>query len=288
MPPKQSAQPPSGSGLGWSDRCWSGLAVSGYLALLALSGCETSGREDPRSEPWRKDEAPLSRAERQVDHYRAERGQFLTFSLKSKQGALRGRIPLSGAELTIDPRALDHSRGELVFDLAGLSVQAVSAENEGGAAFAEDPLLTRAARAWLSLGSEVSEKDRAEARPARFGIRLGRELSSHSIAGGQAVASGLRVSAIADGDLLLLGREVSHVVKVELDFLSSLGEGAKGAPASIVVRLSEAEAVPLSEHGILPRDERGAALAEEALALGRRANLRALVTGSLSFVRADR
>lgn len=270
----------------WLDPCWSGLAVSGYLALLALSGCETSDGKPPRSEPWRKDEVALSRTERKLDHYRAERGQFLTFTLKSKQGALRGRIPLSGAELTVDPRSLDHSRGELVFDLAGLSVQDASAEHEGGAAFTEDPLLTRAARAWLSLGSEVPQKDHAEARKARFGIRLGRELSSHSMVGGKAVASARRVSGIADGDLLLLGREVSHVVKVELDFLSSPGEGAQGAPASIVVRLAEAEAVPLSEHGILPRDERGAALAEEVLALGRRANLRALVTGSLSFVRA--
>jgi hypothetical protein len=301
----------------WRTRLgsWTGWRFGVGCVALALLGCQSPGGEGMRTEPWLKDEVRLSRNQGQRVHYRAERGQFLTFTIQSKhlaskqgaskhlaskqgagkEGTLRGRIPLSGAELSIDPQALDHSRGELTFDLEGLSLEAIDPAAREGAAFTEDPLLTRAARAWLTLGSELSQKERDGARRARFGMRLGRQLSSHSVQGGQAMAPAAadpagatavrRVSGIAQGDLLLLGREVTRELVVEVDFLASSGEGAKDAPASIVVRLSQAEAVPLLEHGIQPRDERGALLAEQVAALGRRSTLRALVSGQLSFVR---
>jgi|GEM_PF-2933437 len=278
----------------WTGSRFGGAGSVGCVAL-ALLGCQSPGGDATRTEPWRKDEVALSRTEREVVRYQAERGQFLTFVIQNKQGAVRGRVPLSGAELSIDPQALGHSRGELTFDLGNLSIAEIEPSAGEGAAFAADPLLTRAARAWLTLGSEVPPGERAVARSGRFGFRLGRQLSSHSIQGGRvivhAAAAGAgassvrRVSGIAQGDLLLLGREVTHELAVEVDFLASTGEGAKAAPESVVVRLSQAEAVPLLEHGIQPRDERGALLAEQVAALGRRSTLRASVSGSLSFVR---
>ena len=95
-----------------------------------------------------------------------------------------------------------------------------------------------------------------------------------------------RVTGTALGDLLLLGREVTHVVKVEVDFSFPPGQRDSGSPEHVVVRLSEAEGVPLAEHGIAPRDARGAVVSEQWAAFGRSPGLRAVVTGSLRFERA--
>lgn len=275
---------------------WAGLAVSGLVWGLGLAGCDAGANAPSRTEPWQKDEVTLSRTERQFVVYRAERGQSVSFVIETKQGSVRGRLPLSGAVLSLDPEALDHSRGKLTFDLGALSLAPLDGE---GAAPSVDPLLTQAARFWLGLGTLVPQDERTRARSAHFDIRLGRELSSHSVQGGRVLAgtiddaarstgAGLvrRVSGKVEGDLLVLGREVTHVVGVEVDFLSASRKGPKVPAETVVVRLSRAEFVPLSEHGIQPRDERGAVVAEQVAALGRRSNLRAAVTGVLSFTRS--
>ena len=272
---------------------WIGL---GHLALLlAVSACDGSESRATRSEPWLKDEVALSRTESASLRYRAVHGQRLHFSVRAKQGDLRGSVPLHSAELEFDPRALDGGRGKLTFDLEGLALERAS-EEEVGAASVSDLLLGEAARLWLSLGPDVARAERAEAAHAQFDVRLGRGLSSHSVQGGAPVpvldAAGRRagmarrVSGLVEGDLLLLGREVTHVLEVEVDFEVPRGQRSPGAPERLVVRLSEAEGVPLSEHGIVPRDARGAVVSEQWATFGRSPGLRALVTGSLRFERS--
>jgi hypothetical protein len=267
-----------------------GLGFACLLGALTLVGCDTAASGPERTEPWQKDEVALSRSQREVLVYRAERGQSLSFSIATKEGTLVGRLPLSGATLSLDPEALDHSRGTLTFDLSALSLAHTDVEAGEGAAPGDDPLLTQAARLWLGLGKLVSQSERSRARSSRFDIRLGRELSSHSVRGGQVLTAGgglvRRVSGKVEGDLELLGREVTHVLGVEVDFVHSAAKGSQSPAETVVVHLSRAELVPLAEHDIQPRDERGAVVTEQVAALGRRSNLRAAVTGSLSFTRS--
>src|SRR5688572_7514119 len=108
---------------------WIGL---GHLALLlAVSACDGSESRATRSEPWLKDEVALSRTESASLRYRAVHGQRLHFSVRAKQGDLRGSVPLHSAELEFDPRALDGGRGKLTFDLEGLALERASEEEVG-------------------------------------------------------------------------------------------------------------------------------------------------------------
>lgn len=207
---------------------------------------------------------------------------------------MRGKVPLERAELELDPTGLDSSRGSLAFDLERLTLERVVVGEEGeGAAPTGDLLLTEAARLWLSLGPDVGRQERAERRTAQFEVHLGRGLSSHSVQGGAGVpgarasrrpGSARRVSGLVEGDLLLLGREVTHVVRANVDFFGASPTETVERPARLVVHLAEPEGVPLAEHGIVPRDARGAVVSEQLAGLGRAA-LRATVTGSLRFER---
>jgi len=275
------------------------LLILAGLGLLTFPGCTGEEDQGARSEPWLKDEVALSRSEQSEVRFRAAPGQALAFAVKSKQGSVAGRVPLESAELALDPRALDLAQARLTFDLDHLSVgwddgpAEAHGEREEGAAPAGDLLLTEAARLWLRLGSDVPASQRAQAEVATFTVRLGRALSSHSIQGGSVVSpsrsgsaargSVRRVRGTVEGELLLLGHEVTHALDAEVDFLLTPGPVSKASLERVIVRLSEAEAVPFSEHRIQPRDARGAVVSEQLLAMGRSANLRALVTGALVF-----
>jgi hypothetical protein len=236
----------------------------------------------------------LQRPDRTFVRYRAEAGQSLAFSIQTKQVSLRGSVPLEAAELELDPRGLDSSHGSLSFDLERLTLERGSAGDGEGAALSGDLLLTEAARLWLSLGPDVSRQLRAQNGRAQFEVRLGRALSSHSVQGGAGVpsarsarraGSARRVSGIVEGDLLLLGREVTHVLKADVDFFGSSPTAVHERPERLVVHLAAPEAVPLVEHGIAPRDARGAVVTEQMAGLGRGNSIRAVVTGSLRFER---
>lgn len=269
------------------------LASSALLFLLGSLGCDSAQSVAGPSEPWLKDEVVLGRTARQFVRYRATPRQELQFSVQTKQGSLRGSIPVLEAEFELDAQALDSTHGTLVFDLERLTLARAGEDSEEGAASSADLLLTEAARLWLGLGVAASREQRADAGRARFEVRLGRELSSHSAQGGSVVssprASGAvrRVAGIVEGDLLVLGREVTHVVAAEVDFTFAPGQGVRGVPDRLSVRLTQPEAVPLAEHGIAPRDARGAIVTEQQAALGRAPGLRAVVTGQLRFERRN-
>jgi len=266
------------------------------LCAPAWAGCDAADHVPSRSEPWRKDELALARQAQSHVRYRAETGQSLSFVVQAKAGAVRGLVPIAHAELELDPQALDATRGRLTFDLQRLTLERFAEEEGEGAALGGDLLLTEAARLWLSLGPEVPAERRAQAERAHFDLRLGRALSSHSIQGGAPIpgpgtarrsSSARRVTGIVEGDLLLMGREVTHVLEAEVDFSFSPSAREQVAPERVVVRLKRALAVPLAEHAIAPRDARGDAVSQEQARLGRGGLLRAQVTGSLAFERAS-
>lgn len=265
----------------------------GLVFCLLVAGCDSAPEAPVRREPWRKDALALQRAEQTFLRYRAAGGQGLSLSIQTKQVSLRGQVPLEHAELELDPRGLDSAHGTLTFDLERLTLERVTGGEGEGAAPGGDLLLTEAARLWLSLGPDITRKERSERRTAQFQVRLGRSLSSHSVQGGGSVpkareqrragGAARRVSGIVEGDLLLLGKEVTHVVSADVDFFGASLAELYAQPERLVVHLARPDTVPLAEHGIVPRDARGAVVTEQLAGLGRTGSLRAVVTGSLRF-----
>lgn len=258
------------------------------LAALSCLGCRSETVETGPVEPWRRDEVALSRGVRTAIGFRAPARQTLAFEVKAKEGTLRGRVPLEAAEVHFDPDAIDLTRGTLTFDLSMLSIDgpgedaALAAPEDAR----ENEALTQAARLWLGLGTGVSREERNKRQSAVFRIRSLREVSSHRALGGRPVrvsgsAVSRRVLGVVEGDLSIGGREVRHVLPVEIDFHYDASPGDGAIPVALDVRLREIDRIPFVEHGIEPRDERGHAIAERRATFGPASRLHARLSGQL-------
>ena len=93
-----------------------------------------------------------------------------------------------------------------------------------------------------------------------------------------------RVHATLATDLTLRRVEVAHAPRVALDFHFERGARPGEAPGALTLTLLTPERVPLAEHDIRPRDERGSLLSRELGRLGTELGTVAEVSGSVDLV----
>lgn len=261
------------------------LVGLGLVPLFSL-GCEKSEEQArAREEPWLRDEGPdpVRRIDRRL-HLAPAAGQWLRFELGGKAQRVAGRVPVAGGRVRVDPDALEHVRGEILFDLDHLEVQDDTGE--------VDPEASAEARRWLGLGARVERSVRARRARASFRVESARALSARAAFRGEGQRGAeqgapfvTRVRATVSGDLSLLGVEVLHSMRAELDFTFPESPAADVLPEAVVVRLLERDRVPLVEHRIAPRDEAGIVRADVAVAAEAALGAVVQVSGELRLVR---
>jgi hypothetical protein len=257
------------------------------LVLLGL-GCESEPERAEPTAPWlaREPTAAPSDARAQARRYVVRPGAELRFSLLGKLTSLEGRVPVNRGELFVEPTALESLRGQLELELEQLRVG-----SRGGP---EDELSRATALAWLGLGTEVRGGARQGLGTGRLRVSLARQLSERSAARGEELGSApgpggatgvtRRVHATLATDLTLRRVEVAHAPRVALDFHFERGARPGEAPGALTLTLLTPERVPLAEHDIRPRDERGSLLSRELGRLGTELGTVAEVSGSVDLV----
>ncbi len=271
--------------------------ILALLLLLALSSCESQEDSSPLpTEPWRRGEA--AETAEGVDRrlrMRIEPDQWLDFELSGADASVRGRVPVKSAELRIDPESLEHVRGRLVFDLLRLEVLDRAGEDCADCLGKEAPADlgkagTAAARRWLGLGSQVSREKKQSRRHASFRLDLARLLTAHASHRGKVLRDQdgrdrlvRRVRGTICGDLALLGIEVMHRVRADMDFFYDSPPDRESLPEALEVRLLEKERIPLVEHDIKPRSEEGRVMAARLDAAKQQLGSAIRVSGTLRF-----
>lgn len=155
----------------------------------------------------------------------------------------------AGGSLTINPRDLAATRGDVKVDLASFTSKTFPDDRTNEA-------LTESGRTWLE--AVVAEKIDENMRWAVFHIAAIDEIDpSRDARGIPPVATGdiitRAVTLTARGDLLVHGRSSPQTVKLRAE-LAWPRDSDRDSPSSIAIRTVEPIRVTLADHAIVPRD----------------------------------
>jgi polyisoprenoid-binding protein YceI len=157
--------------------------------------------------------------------------------IKGHSGRVRG-------EITVDPAALDTTRGEIDVDLMDLVTETFDDASKNATQ-------TGHAHNWMEIGDDVEAPRREENRFARFTIQ-GVDEVSPKLADTPEMGGERTVTVTARGDLWLHGVSVPKTVKLVAAF-----QGPPNAPTSLHVTTARPLEVSLKEHDVKPRDVAG-------------------------------
>lgn len=193
-----------------------------------------------------------------------------SFLIDAPLEKIKGRSTRYRGSLTLDPKDLEATRGQIDLDLGELKTETF---DDAG----KNAKQTDHARNWLGLGGDVEEKTRAEHRWARFTITAVSSVSAARIEDA-AEASGRReVKVTAAGDLWVHGVSAPKTVELSISF-----EGPAGAPLRLRVATAEPLVVSLKQHDIKPRDLAGRFLEGALEQVGKKIDDRVQITLDVS------
>jgi hypothetical protein len=228
------------------------------LALVVFTAC---GREQPTVAPIGESSSPQPPSPNRT--YRIDADGRTTIDIGASLLRIKATTAAAAGAITLDPRDLAATRGEVKIDLVTLRSRTF------GNAQSDDALAT-GARAWL----EVAVEDRIDEkmRWATFRIRSIEDLdpsrdalSIPPLSGGGDVRRS--VTLTARGDLLVHGRSASQTVKLRAELAWPPG-AERGMPSAIAIQTIEPMEVALAEHAIVPRDAFGKETPEAAHLFG--------------------
>ncbi len=250
------------------------------LACLSLALCAAACRREETapepSEPWQKPSVTTTEAPRAPLGFDVAADGQLRFRLPAREGTPAGSVPRLAGAFTVELDALERTRGTLSFDLGSLRL------DDGGPADAASQ-----GKNWLGLGVATDPAEQKRLAWGRFEMDSLEAPSLSRVSAEQAreLSPGDRVITVrgaALGRLVIRNLAVSHRVRIDVDFHFSSPKAAR--PSRIVVRTLSAEAVPLVEHAIEPRDEAGRPKPSEAALLGRTVGKTALVEAEIALL----
>jgi polyisoprenoid-binding protein YceI len=162
--------------------------------------------------------------------------------IKGHSGRLRG-------SLTLDPKDLGKTSGEVDVDLADLTTETFEDRGKNSAQ-------TEHAHNWLEIGNDVDPKAREENRFARFTFHSVDTSTTLDITSAAEQNGERKVGVTVNGNLWLHGATAPKTVKL----MASI-QGPPASPTRIRLQTAEPLTISLKEHDIKPRDVAGKFLA---------------------------
>ncbi len=230
-------------------------------AWLLLGGCSNKQEPPRRTEPWLATPSAAHSAPTAAGPvlYRFTSDSRITFVLPGKTAQPRGRVPLLGGEVRLDPADLVHSTARLDADLSALTLQPDSLPTD---ALGNDGSADTAARRWFELGTDVAADRVRSFGRARFELLSVEALSETAQARSEAGKGQREWRATVGGTLLVHGFRAP--VRAEVGFV--LSPVAGDLTPTLTIRTKRPFSVVLATYEITARDPAGTPLPLEAKA----------------------
>ena len=225
------------------------------VALVAVVASLGAGCDDPPAQPLAPTASALAPAAKAataqkftVDPATSQ----VTFLMDAPEEKIRGVVSKSttGA-LEIDPRDLTKTTGVVFVDISGLELFQTKTGEDGKPGTEEKVALQNEhARAWLEIGKDAPEPERAKNARVEFAIRTIEKVSQKDVTAVQGAER--KVTLTATGEVLLHQRKSTKTVDLEATFTFD-GD----TPKSVRVKTVKPFAVGLAEHDVRPREAFG-------------------------------
>lgn len=176
----------------------------------------------------------------------------VTFLMDAPEEKIRGVVAKSTTGvLEIDPHDLTRTTGVVFVDIAGLELFQTKTGEDGKPGTEEKVALQNEhARAWLEIGKDAPEVERAKNAKVEFAIRSIEKVSQKDVTAMQGAER--KVTLTATGEVLLHQRKSTKTVDLEATFTFD-GD----TPKSVRVKTVKPFAVGLAEHDVRPREAFG-------------------------------
>lgn len=219
-------------------------AVAGLL--VALAGCESKPERAPA--PAASVLAPSTApATAKTRPFVVDPSGTTSVDMPGKGEHIKARTTAARGTLTIEPTALQNSRGEVQIDLTTLTTSTFDDAKKNATQ-------TTHARTWLEVVVDGAVKE--ENRFATLAIRSIDVTGESDLTKIPLSAGARQVKAVVHGDVLIHGHKVERAVPVLLDF--SYADGAPGdAPSALRIRTEKPMNIVLKDHEVMPRDPVG-------------------------------
>lgn len=220
--------------------------VATALCLVSIAGCDSKPQQAPApaATALPPSSAPVTAKTRSfvIDPTGTSR-----IDMPGKSEHIKAHTSAARGTLSVEPTALQNSRGEVQIDLSTLSTETFDDPGKN----AEQ---TKHARTWLEVVVDGTVKE--ENRYATLAIRSVDVIGETDLTKVPVNAGVRQAKAVVHGDVLVHGHKVERSVPVILDF--SYADGAPGdAPTALHIRTEKPLALVLKEHEIMPRDPVG-------------------------------
>ena len=182
------------------------------------------------------------------------------FAMDAPREKIRGRVP-SGVtgEIFVDPADLSQTTGNVAVDISLLELfQRKADESDQFGEESKNELQNKHARSWLEIDDTTPADVRTKNSRVEFAIRSIVSVSAKDVT---KMTGDRKVTAVASGDFLLHGRQLSKQVELEITFKF---DGDK--PVSMTIKSVKPMPIGLAEFDVRPREAFGK-LAEKTLEL---------------------
>lgn len=236
------------------------------VSALGVASCKDDAPAPRRVAPPPLPTASAPAPDARVKRFEIEPAGVASFLIDAPLEKIKGRSTRYRGSLTLDPKDLASTRGQIDLDLGELKTETF---DDAG----KNAKQTEHARNWLGLGGDVEEKARAEHRWARFTITAVSSVSAARIEDAAEVSGRREVKVTAAGDLWVHGVSAPKTVKLSISF-----EGPVDAPSRVHITTAEPLVVSLKQHDIKPRDLAGRFLEGALEQVGKKIDDRVQIT----------
>jgi hypothetical protein len=212
---------------------------------------------------------PTDTTPRIVSAFRLTTPSHIELTFGSRKRRVQGRVEVTQGQLQLDVLDLASARGSLTFDLLTTLIhEAVDSEIASAEPEPAGSSLTEQSLRWLQVADPVLLAAQPQLRYAHFSIQKIGRLSAESAREAQEVHPApvgmllRRVQLWATGELELHGFRLPYTAPLSAVFHWRSDAARDSPPERIEIVVSQAVAVDLLAHGIVPRDARGDVLAE--------------------------
>ena len=225
------------------------LSAARSLVLLACFACDS--KPDVAPAPAASGLAPSTAAATATTRaFVVDPASTTTIDMPGKDEHIKARTSAAKGTFTIEPGALQNSRGEVRIDLASLTTNTFEDAKKNADQ-------TTHARTWLEAVVEGAVKE--EHRYAVLAVRSLDVAGTSDLSKVPLNAGTRQVKAVVHGDVLVHGHKVERAIPVVLDFAYANG-GAAVASNALRIRTEKPLNIVLKEHEVMPRDPVGKVL----------------------------